>query len=104
MLAKAIYVRLFGWLIEQLNAAMAAGATVPLDENSERFVGLLDIFGFENFAFNSFEQLCINFTNEKLQNHFMDALVKLRQEEYAREGVACDHITFPDNRHRSSIA
>ena len=46
---------------------------------------------------NSLEQLCINFTNERLQAHFMDALVKLQQEEYKREGVVCEHITFPDN-------
>ena len=68
-----------------------------IDEDDENFVGLLDVFGFENFAFNSFEQLCINFTNEKLQNHFMDALVVLRQKEYAAEGIECKHITFPDN-------
>jgi myosin heavy subunit len=60
--------------------------------------GLLDIFGFENFKQNSFEQLCINFTNEKLQAHFMDSLVKLRLEEYTREGIDCEKINFPDNQ------
>ena len=58
-----------------------------VNEDDERFIGLLDIFGFENFAYNTFEQLCINFTNERLQQHFMDALVKLQQLEYEREGI-----------------
>ena len=94
-LAKQVYVHLFDWLIERLNVALAGeGEDLNDDEN---FVGLLDIFGFENFKFNSFEQLCINFTNERLQAHFMDALVKLQQEEYKREGIKCDHIAFPDN-------
>ena len=62
-----------------------------------RYVGLLDIFGFENFNRNGFEQICINFTNERLQALFMNALVKLQQEEYAREGITCAHIDFPDN-------
>ena len=57
----------------------------------------LDIFGFEVFETNGFEQLCINFTNERLQQHFMNALVKLQQEDYKREGVPCAHINFPDN-------
>ena len=60
-------------------------------------MGLLDIFGFENFHRNSFEQLCINFTNERLQAHFMDSLVKLRIEEYNREGIDSKAIDFPDN-------
>ena len=64
-LAKQVYVHLFDWLIERLNVALAGeGEDLNDDEN---FVGLLDIFGFENFKFNSFEQLCINFCNEKLQ-------------------------------------
>jgi hypothetical protein len=94
--AKAVYVALFGWIVEQLNEAQKpddGGA----DMDEERYVGLLDIFGFENFTRNSFEQLCINFTNEKLQMHFMDALVRLQQQEYKREGITCDHIAYPDN-------
>ncbi|EOD08320.1 hypothetical protein EMIHUDRAFT_68202, partial [Emiliania huxleyi CCMP1516] len=92
-LAQSLYAAAFESLVESLNgsqeeAAAAAGrvrgcATV----DNERFVGLLDIFGFENFALNSFEQLCINFANERLQAHFIDALVKLRVLEYEREGV-----------------
>ena len=57
----------------------------------------LDIYGFEILGLNGFDQLCINFTNEKLQAHFMDALVKLRVLEYEAEGVSCDQIDFPDN-------
>ena len=63
----------------------------------DRYIGLLDIFGFENFGVNGFEQLCINFTNEKLQQHFTDALICRQQEEYKREGVTTEHIVFPDN-------
>jgi myosin heavy subunit len=47
--------------------------------------------------YNTFEQLCINFTNERLQSHFTDALIKRQQEDYKREGVTCAHINFPDN-------
>jgi len=102
-LAQSLYAAAFESLVESLNgsqeeAAAAAGrvrgcATV----DNERFVGLLDIFGFENFALNSFEQLCINFANERLQAHFIDALVKLRVLEYEREGVPLTAIEFPDN-------
>ena len=64
---------------------------------NERFVGLLDIFGFENFAVNSLEQLCINFANEKLQSHFIGALVATQRAEYVAEGIACGAIAFPEN-------
>ena len=96
-LAKAVYAELFEWIVVELNDAQKGdlGAMSAADES--RFIGLLDIFGFENFKRNSFEQMCINFTNEKLQAHFMDSLVKLRIEEYTREGIDSKAIEFPDN-------
>ncbi|MCI00037.1 unconventional myosin-Va-like, partial [Trifolium medium] len=63
-LAKTIYSRLFDWLVEKINNSIGQ------DPNSKSIIGVLDIYGFESFKFNSFEQFCINFTNEKLQQHF----------------------------------
>ena len=94
--AKAVYVEAFEWLVGQLNDAQKGDVQMN-SADEESFVGLLDIFGFENFKRNGFEQLCINFTNEKLQGQFMDSLVKLRLAEYKREEIACEHIEFPDN-------
>jgi len=99
-LAKALYARLFEWLVAQLNLHMegtAASATTPADKSDSHFVGLLDVFGFENFEVNSYEQLCINYTNEKLQKHFIDYEVRLHIEDYVAEGIQCTHIAFPDN-------
>ena len=105
-LAKAIYTGLFDWIISRLNERMRprgrANSQLAPDEvrrmeEDELFIGLLDVFGFENFGYNSFEQLCINYTNEKLQQQFIYALVKLQQEDYAREGINCDKFAFPDN-------
>ena len=69
----------------------------------EQFVGLLDIFGFENFAHNSLEQLCINFANEKLQSQFISALVATQRAEYVAEGIACGAIAFPENSEQLSL-
>ena len=96
-LSQAVYAALFEWLVTELNELQKGGLETATSEDAERFVGLLDIFGFENFARNSFEQLCINFTNERLQAHFMDALVKLRLEEYKSEGIDYSAVDFPDN-------
>ncbi|CAL8392977.1 unnamed protein product [Boreogadus saida] len=94
---KAIYGRLFIWVVDKINAAVFK----PLPEDSEEVhqcIGLLDIFGFENFVKNSFEQLCINFANEQLQQFFVRHVFKLEQDEYSREGVVWTHIEYNDNQ------
>lgn len=92
-LAKALYARLFDWLVAQINTAIGAkGSRVS------NFIGLLDIFGFEHFEHNSFEQLCINYANEKLQQKFVQDILKTVQAEYEEEGISWNHITFADNQ------
>ena len=68
------------------------------DQSPSTFIGVLDIFGFENFDKNSFEQLCINFANERLQKLFNDFVFKIETELYAKEGITCDESDFPDNQ------
>lgn len=91
-LAKELYSRLFDWLVAQICAA----TTAP-EQEAKHFVGLLDIFGFESFAINRFEQLCINYANEKLQQKFTLDVFKAVQQEYADEGIPWDRIEFKDN-------
>ncbi|CAK9003425.1 High molecular weight form of myosin-1 (High molecular weight form of myosin I) (HMWMI) [Durusdinium trenchii] len=90
-LAKQIYASLFDWLIERINKSLGQ------QKNFSHNIGVLDIFGFESFEINSFEQLCINYCNEKLQGHFNDHIFKLEMAEYKKEGVNCDKIDFKDN-------
>ncbi|XP_032429118.1 unconventional myosin-VIIb [Xiphophorus hellerii] len=93
---KAIYGKLFIWVVTKINDAVYKP---PDDEDTVRqSIGLLDIFGFENFDNNSFEQLCINFANEQLQQFFVKHVFKLEQEEYAREGILWQHIDYLDNQ------
>uniref|UniRef100_A0A3B5L6F9 Myosin VIIBa n=1 Tax=Xiphophorus couchianus TaxID=32473 RepID=A0A3B5L6F9_9TELE len=93
--AFAIYGKLFIWVVTKINDAIYKP---PDDEDTVRqSIGLLDIFGFENFD-NNFEQLCINFANEQLQQFFVKHVFKLEQEEYAREGILWQHIDYLDNQ------
>ncbi|XP_076945261.1 myosin-17-like [Bidens hawaiensis] len=91
-LAKTIYCRLFDWIVEKINNSIGQ------DPNSKSLIGVLDIYGFESFKHNSFEQFCINFTNEKLQQHFNQHVFKMEQEEYTKEAINWSYIEFVDNQ------
>ncbi|KAM7012802.1 unconventional myosin-VIIb [Tautogolabrus adspersus] len=93
---KAIYGRLFIWVVDKINAAIYK----PSEDTDvvRQSIGLLDIFGFENFNKNSFEQLCINFANEQLQQFFVKHVFKLEQDEYTRENIVWKHIDYKDNQ------
>ncbi|XP_024122919.1 myosin-10 isoform X6 [Oryzias melastigma] len=88
-LAKATYERLFRWLVHRINRALDRR-----QRQGASFIGILDIAGFEIFQLNSFEQLCINYTNEKLQQLFNHTMFILEQEEYQREGIDWNFIDF----------
>ncbi|KAL8548030.1 hypothetical protein ACS0TY_007361 [Phlomoides rotata] len=91
-LAKTLYSRLFDWLVDKINNSIGQ------DPNSKCLIGVLDIYGFESFKTNSFEQFCINFTNEKLQQHFNQHVFKMEQEEYTKEEIDWSYIEFVDNQ------
>ncbi|CAH1958785.1 unnamed protein product [Acanthoscelides obtectus] len=87
-MSKAVFDRLFKFLVKKCNE------TLDTKQKRQHFIGVLDIAGFEIFDFNSFEQLCINFTNEKLQQFFNHHMFVLEQEEYQREGIEWAFIDF----------
>ncbi|XP_014298368.1 myosin heavy chain, muscle isoform X7 [Microplitis demolitor] len=87
-MSKAMFDRVFKWLVKKCNE------TLDTKQKRQHFIGVLDIAGFEIFDFNSFEQLCINFTNEKLQQFFNHHMFILEQEEYQREGIEWTFIDF----------
>lgn len=91
-LAKHIYAQLFSWIVEHINKALHTS------HKQHSFIGVLDIYGFETFEINSFEQFCINYANEKLQQQFNSHVFKLEQEEYMKEQIPWTLIDFYDNQ------
>mmetsp|Transcript_13234 Transcript_13234/g.15041 ORF Transcript_13234/g.15041 Transcript_13234/m.15041 type:complete len:1141 (-) Transcript_13234:172-3594(-) len=96
--AKEIYLKSFLWLVRSINDATCAELNYKDGGNLDfGIIGLLDIFGFESFVRNRFEQLCINYCNEKLQAKFTEDIFRSVQEEYEREGIPLDEISYDDN-------
>ncbi|XP_072503026.1 unconventional myosin-XIX isoform X1 [Notamacropus eugenii] len=92
-LAKVTYARLFDWLVLVVNGSICAEPSTWTT-----FIGLLDVYGFECFPNNNLEQLCINYANEKLQQHFVAHYLRAQQEEYAAEGLEWSFISYQDNQ------
>ena len=96
--AKEIYNKVFLWIVREVNAATCAEENYTGGKTTGfSTIGLLDIFGFESFPINGFEQLCINYANEKLQQKFTRDIFQTVMEEYKFEGIALDDITYDDN-------
>jgi myosin I len=93
--AKAIYERLFSWIVSKINDSLDVKR---VNESKSTLIGVLDIYGFEIFDNNSFEQLCINYCNEKLQQLFIELVLKQEQEEYKNENINWTHIDYFNNK------
>ena len=89
-LAMKLYDNIFKFIVKSINSQLKCICS--------SFIGILDIFGFESFKNNYFEQFCINYTNERLQEQFNNYIFKLEQQEYETEGIDWTNITFPDNK------
>ncbi|XP_075064447.1 unconventional myosin-IXa isoform X3 [Mixophyes fleayi] len=97
-LAKSLYSALFDWIVFRINHALLNINSKAIDEGSQTLsIGVLDIFGFEDYGSNSFEQFCINFANERLQHYFNQHLFQLEQEQYRSEGITWNNINYSDN-------
>jgi myosin heavy subunit len=89
-IAKTLYSNLFDWVVQRVNSTLRT-------DDPPFSIGILDIFGFEVFEHNSFEQLCINYANEKLQYHFNDVIFSVERQMYEEEGISLDNVQFEDN-------
>ena len=96
--AKALYDRLFSWIVGHVNSAIDPALIESEKHHSSTVIGVLDIYGFEVFDNNSFEQFCINYCNEKLQQLFIELVLKQQQEEYEREGIEWIHVDYFNNQ------
>uniref|UniRef100_A0A671YHA3 Myosin XIX n=1 Tax=Sparus aurata TaxID=8175 RepID=A0A671YHA3_SPAAU len=92
-LAKVIYAQLFEWLVTFINNSICAEESTWCN-----FIGVLDVYGFECFHINNLEQLCINYANEKLQQHFVAHYLRAQQEEYVSEGLQWSFVKYQDNQ------
>uniref|UniRef100_A0A665TIK4 Myosin motor domain-containing protein n=1 Tax=Echeneis naucrates TaxID=173247 RepID=A0A665TIK4_ECHNA len=92
-LAKVIYAQLFEWLVAFINNSICADKSMWCN-----FIGILDVYGFECFQLNNLEQLCINYANEKLQQHFVAHYLRAQQEEYVSEGLQWSFVKYQDNQ------
>ncbi|XP_074823635.1 myosin-IIIb [Natator depressus] len=96
-MSKALYGRLFSWIVNRINTLLQPDKNI-CNAESRMHVGILDIFGFENFTRNSFEQLCINIANEQIQFYFNQHIFALEQMEYQNEGIDATIVEYEDNR------
>lgn len=122
-IAKVLYNSLFNWIISRINKTLfdtpeesstsPKSPISPIDPNGPtspksptnalQWIGILDVFGFESFDHNSYEQFCINFANERLQNFFNDHILKSEQEEYRREAIYWQDVPIQDNDHTIAL-
>ncbi|XP_023667742.2 unconventional myosin-Ig isoform X1 [Paramormyrops kingsleyae] len=95
---KALYERLFSWIVSHINTVIEVKDYNPMLHGKNTVIGVLDIYGFEIFDNNSFEQFCINYCNEKLQQLFIELIMQQEQEEYNREGIPWQQIEYCNNQ------
>ena len=91
-LAKAVFSKIFDWVVDAINSSTRGSAT-----DEAKFIGLLDVYGFESFVHNTYEQLCFNFANEKLQQFFLKFIFKAEEDLYTFENVSWTRIEYQDN-------
>uniref|UniRef100_A0A672KVZ3 Unconventional myosin-Ig-like n=1 Tax=Sinocyclocheilus grahami TaxID=75366 RepID=A0A672KVZ3_SINGR len=96
--AKALYERLFAWIVGRINSVIQVKDYNPALHGKNTVIGVLDIYGFEIFDNNSFEQFCINYCNEKLQQLFIELILRQEQDEYQREGITWQNIEYFNNQ------